>query len=81
MWNIVHDHAAAADHDRLTVRGTAESPPLSVTERLERIAGVADDLSRELVRDYQDSPTLRAMAEQLRDDATTVLLELKVPHR
>ena len=59
----------------------AESLPLSVTERLERMAAVADDLSRELVRDYQNSPTLRAMAEQLRDDAAAVLLELEVPHR
>ena len=59
----------------------AESLPLSVTERLERIAAVADDLSRELVRNYQDNPSLRTMAEQLRDDAAAVLLELRVPQR
>ena len=55
----------------------SQSLPLSVPERLERIAAVADDLSRELVRNYRDSPALRAMAEQLRDDAGALLLAMK----
>jgi hypothetical protein len=50
--------------------------PLSVNERLERIKDVAADLSRELVRKCTDSPSVLAMAKQLRDDAAAVLLAL-----
>ena len=64
-----------------TLPAMAASLPVSVTERLERMAAVADDLSRELVRTYQDHPSLRTMAKQLRDDAAAVLLELKGPQQ
>jgi hypothetical protein len=48
-----------------------------LTERLERIGDIAGDLSRELARNCGDCAAMRAMAEQLRDDAEAVLRELK----
>lgn len=59
--------------------GMARLPPLSLTQRLERVRDIAGDLSRELVRNCGDCPATRAMAEQLRDDAEAVLRLVKRP--
>jgi hypothetical protein len=48
-----------------------------MTERLERVRNIADDLSREFIRNYKHSLGVRAMAKQLRDDAAAVIRELK----
>ena len=50
---------------------------VSLTDRLERVKAIAGDLSRELARRQSNSPTARAMADQILADASAVVRALK----
>lgn len=57
----------------------AQSRPIAMTKRLERVRALATDLFRLLDRAHGQSIGTRAMAEQIRTDADAVLRVLKRP--